>query len=56
MRNLGVGDVLGILVCWAGAATVAYFLRDGVVAVICVAAAYYLAKWIIMKAVEGPKS
>ena len=54
MRNLGVVDVLGILVCWAGAAAVAYFVRDGIVGIVCVAAAYYLAKWIIMKQVEGP--
>jgi len=37
MRNLGVGDVLGILVCWAGAAAVAYFVEYVVVIIICVA-------------------
>ncbi len=55
MRHLSVGDIFGILVCWAGAATVAYFVKDAFVGLICVAAAYYLSKWIIMNQVEGPR-
>ena len=56
MKNLSFADILGMVVCWAGAGTVAYFIRDGLVTIICVAAAYYLSKWIIMKSVEGPTS
>ena len=49
MQNLSCTDVVGIGLSWAGAATVTYFAKDGVVAVIAIAASYYLAKWIILK-------
>lgn len=47
--SLNSTDVAGIIACWAGAAAVTYFSREPVVAVIAVAAAYYLAKWVILK-------
>jgi len=56
MKNLTGWDVVGILVCWGGAGTVAYFIRDPIVGIICLASTYYLSKWIIMKSVEGPRS
>ncbi len=42
-------DVMALLVCWAGAGGVTWCSKDPVVAVIAIAAAYYLAKWIILK-------
>jgi len=42
-------DVLAIIACWGGVAAVTYFSKDPVVAVIAIAAAYYLAKWVILK-------
>jgi hypothetical protein len=42
-------DVIAIIACWAGAAAVTYFSKEPVVAVIAIGAAYYLAKWIILK-------
>jgi hypothetical protein len=42
-------DVIAIIACWAGVAAVTYFSKDAVVAVIAIAAAYYLAKWVILK-------
>lgn len=56
MNNLSGWDILGILICWGGAGVVAYFIRDPIVGIICLAAAYYLSKWIIMKSVDGPRS
>ncbi len=47
--NLNSVDVVAILTCWAGAAVVTYFSENSVVAVIAIAAAYYLAKWVILK-------
>ena len=47
--NLNSVDVVAILTCWSGAAAVAYVSENSVVAVIAIAAAYYLAKWIILK-------
>ena len=49
MQNLSFTDVVGIGLSWAGAVMVTYFAKDTVVAVIAIAAAYYLAKWIILK-------
>ena len=49
MKNLTAGDVAGIALSWAGAATVTYLTQDGVVAIVCVVAAYFLAKFIILK-------
>jgi hypothetical protein len=49
MKNLSFADVAGIGLSWAGAVGVIYFLRDSFVSLICVCAAYYLAKWIILK-------
>lgn len=54
MKNLNFFDVLVILFSWAGAATVTYFTRDAFVAIICIAAAYYLAKWVILKGQSEP--
>lgn len=48
-KHLSFGDVCGLLLCWAGVSTVAYLMKDAVVAVICLAAGYYLSKWIILK-------
>jgi len=49
MKNLNKMDVIGIGLSWAGAATIACLFKDPIVGVACVAAAYYLAKWIILK-------
>jgi len=49
MKNLNLADVAGIALSWIGAGIIAYIAKDGVVAVVCVAAAYYLSKWIILK-------
>ena len=51
IRNLSVMDVVGIAVSWTGAAAVALTLKpiDGLVAIIAIASAYYLAKWVILK-------
>jgi hypothetical protein len=54
MKNLNFFDVLAILFCWVGAATIAYFIEDGAVAIVCVAAVYYLSKWIILKGQSEP--
>jgi hypothetical protein len=48
-HHLGFGDVCGLLLCWAGATTIVYLTKDGIIAIICVAAGYYLSKWIILK-------
>ncbi len=42
-------DVIAIIACWAGVAAVTYFTKDPVVAMIAIAAAFYLAKWVILK-------
>ena len=42
-------DIIAILTCWGGAAVVTYLSADAFVAVISIAAAYYLAKWVILK-------
>ena len=42
-------DDVVVVVCWAGAAAVAYLSANALVAVISIAAAYYLAKWVILK-------
>lgn len=42
-------DVVAIVACWAGAAAVTWSSKDPVVAVIAIGAAYYLAKWVILK-------
>ena len=42
-------DVLAIAACWAGVAAVTYFCKEPAVAVVAIAAAYYLAKWVILK-------
>ena len=47
--NMSSMDVMAIIACWAGVAAVTYFSKDAVVAVIAIAAAYYLAKWVILK-------
>jgi len=51
IRNLSVTNVVGIAVSWAGAAAVVLTLKpiDGLVAIIGIASAYYLAKWVILK-------
>lgn len=46
---LNGADVVAIVACWAGAAGVTYLSADALVAVISIAAAYYLAKWVILK-------
>lgn len=47
--GLNAMDVVAIVACWAGVAAVTWFSKDPVVAVIVIAAAYYLAKWVILK-------
>lgn len=42
-------DVVAIIACWAGVAAVTWFSKDPVVAVVAIGAAYYLAKWVILK-------
>lgn len=42
-------DVTAIVACWTGVAAVTWFSKDPVVAVIAIGAAYYLAKWVILK-------
>jgi|GEM_PF-4846282 len=51
MKSSGLNgmDVLAIIACWAGVAAVTWFSKDAVVAVIAIGAAYYLAKWVILK-------
>jgi len=56
VKNLNFFDVLAILFSWAGAAAVAYFVKDALVAIICIAAAYYLAKWVILKGQSEPEN
>ena len=51
IKNLSVVDVIGIAVSWAGAAAIVITLKpvDGLVAIVAIASAYYLAKWVILK-------
>ena len=51
IKNLSLVDVVGITVSWAGAAAIAITLKpmDGLVAIVAIAASYYLAKWVILK-------
>ncbi len=49
MKTLGIGDVAGLVAIWAGAATIAFFLKDGVVAIVCLATAYYASKLVVLK-------
>lgn len=42
-------DVVAIVACWTGAAAVTWFSKDPGVSIIAIAAAYYLAKWVILK-------
>jgi hypothetical protein len=54
-KNLSIADCIAVAVSWTGVATIAFLAKDGIVAIICVAAAYYLAKWVILKK-ESPLS
>lgn len=47
--SLTIVDLFAIIACWGGVGTVAWFAKEPVVVVIAIAAAYYLAKWIILK-------
>ncbi|MDO8521570.1 MAG: hypothetical protein Q7S52_05640 [bacterium] len=49
MKNLSVVDCVAIAVSWVGVASIAFLVKDTFVAIICIAAAYYLAKWIILE-------
>lgn len=51
IKNLSVVDVITIAVAWAGAAAVVFILKpvDGLVAIVAISSAYYLAKWVILK-------
>ena len=49
MKSLTLTDVAAIAVSWTGAGVITYFAKDALVAIICIAASYYLAKWIILK-------
>ncbi len=48
-KGLSTPDTCGIAFCWIGAVGVAFVANDVFVAIIAVAAAYYLSKWIILK-------
>jgi len=48
-KNLTFFDVLAILFSWGGAAAIVYFTKDPIITVICIASAYYLAKYVILK-------
>ena len=52
IKNLSLLDVIGITISWAGAAAIAITLKpvDGLVVIVAIASAYYLAKWVILKA------
>ena len=51
IKSLALVDVVGIAVSWAGAVAIAITLKplDGLVAIVAIASAYYLAKWVILK-------
>ena len=49
MKNLSVVDCIARAVSWIGVASIAFLVKNVVVAIICIAAAYYLAKWIILR-------
>lgn len=53
MKNLNFWDVVGIAVCWTGAAAIVYATKSntdiGFIALVCVIAAIYLARLIIIK-------
>ena len=48
-KGLSLVDVVTVAVAWAGAAGIALLVMDPLVAIICIASAYYLAKWIILE-------
>jgi hypothetical protein len=54
MRNLNLFDAFVVLFSWSGAAAIAYFTRDsdGIIALLALAAAYYLAKRVILRGRE----
>lgn len=45
-------DVVAIAIVWAGAAVVTFMLKpvDVLVAIVAIASAYYLAKWVVLRA------
>jgi hypothetical protein len=47
--SLTMPDLAGLLICWGGAAAVAFLSKEPAVAVVGIVAAYYMAKWIILK-------
>jgi len=49
VSSLNIMDIIAIIACWAGVAAVTWFSKEPVVAVIAIGAAYYLAKWVILK-------
>ena len=49
VSSLNIMDIVAIIACWAGVAAVTWFSKEPVVAVIAIGAAYYLAKWVILK-------
>ena len=49
MKNLNIFDVIGLIVCWAGAGLCMYLTKDGLVQLCSLVSGYYLSKWIILK-------
>lgn len=56
IKNLSVVGVIAIAIAWAGAAAIVFTLKPvyglpvyGLVAIVAIASAYYLAKWVILK-------
>jgi hypothetical protein len=47
--SLTVIDAAALLICWAGASAVTYSSNELAVALVAIVAAYYMAKWIILK-------
>lgn len=49
-KGLSLTDVVTVAVAWAGATAIALLVMENLlVVIICIASAYYLAKWIILK-------
>ncbi len=54
-KGLSFIDLLAIIACWAGAIIAICLTKDGFIAIICIAAEYYLAKWIILRHRSEPE-
>jgi hypothetical protein len=45
--SINITQILSLAACWAGAAAVAFFIKEPIVAIIALACAYYLSKAIV---------